>query len=113
MRDDFAKSAPWPSDDGGGTRSVFVPVLLLALAILVSLAVQAMFLVEEKRKLIAASAALEPQELAAGKIRASLDSLASGTAGLAAAGNPGARVIVEQLRSRGITINAPASSASR
>ena len=112
MSDDFAESAP-RSRDSGGARGVFVPILLLSLAMLVSLAVQSVFLVEECHKLAAASTALGPQELAAGKIRSSLDTLASATARLARAGNPGAITIVEQLRSRGITINAPASSAAR
>lgn len=112
MSDYFAEQGPGLRD-GGGSRNAFVPVLLLALAMLVSVAVQAVFLIGESRSLAAASAALGPQELAAGKIRASLDTLASATARLATAGNPNARAIVEQLRSRGITINAPASSAAR
>jgi hypothetical protein len=106
MSDDSAESAPRP-------RGVFVPILLLALAVVVSLAVQLAFLIDERGKLAAASTSLGAQEVAADKIRASLDTLASATARLAAAGNPGARAIVEQLRGRGITINAPASSAAR
>ena len=112
MSSDFVQAAP-PRHDMERARGVFVPVLLLALAMVASLAVQSMYLVGETRQLAAAATAIGPQEVAAGKVRASLDALASATARLATAGNPGARAIVEQLRVRGITISAPASAASR
>ena len=90
--------------------SLFLPILLLALAFVAWLGFQAMQQVSERQQLVQAQANLEPQEQSAAKLRTSLDALAVATAGLAAHGNPNARVIVEELRKRGVTIN-PAAAA--
>lgn len=87
------------------TRSVFLPALLLALAVVAWLAFQTMQLFREQQQIELMKTSLQPQEQAATKLRASLDEVATATAKLAAAGNANARTIVEQLRSRGITIN--------
>ncbi len=92
------------------TFSAFVPVLVIALAVVLWLAFQTVQLVREQQQLEAAQASLEPQHQAATKLRASLDDVATATAKLANAGNANARVIVEQLRSRGVTIS-PAAAA--
>ena len=42
--------------------------------------------------------------------RASLDALAVGTARLAADGNASARAVIEELRKRGVTVNAAGAS---
>jgi len=86
-------------------RSAFVPMLLMALAIVGWLAFQGMQLVRERRQLGELQTSLGPQAEAATKLRASLDAVATATAKLAADGNDGARVIVEELRKRGVTIN--------
>ncbi len=91
-------------------QSTFVPILLLALAVILSLAVQGVYLILERQQLAGASTSLVPQEQAAAKVRASLEALATSTAKLATAGNPNARAIVDQLRSRGVTINPPATA---
>ena len=104
-----AASAPAKAQASAGL-SLFLPVLLLALAFVAWLAFQAMQQVSERQQLTQTQASLEPQEQAATKLRASLDALAVATAGLAAQGNPNARVIVEELRKRGVTIN-PAAAA--
>lgn len=90
--------------------SLFLPILLLALAFVGWLGFQAMQQVSERQQLVQAQTHLEPQEQAATKLRASLDALAMATAGLAAQGNPNARVIVEELRKRGVTINPGAAA---
>ncbi len=87
------------------THSVFVPALLIALAVVAWLAFQTAQLVRERQQVELMSTSLQPQEQAATKLRASLDEVATATAKLAAAGNANARTVVEQLRSRGITIN--------
>lgn len=92
---------------------MFVPNLLLALSVAAWFAFQTVQLVREHQQLDAASVSLGPQELAATKLRTALDQVATATAKLAGEGNANARVIVEQLRSRGVTIAAPASSAPR
>jgi hypothetical protein len=109
----------WVDPDAGAVRRVpaargpFVPILLGLLALTTWLAAQTVQLVGERRQLEAANTSLAPQEEAAKKMRASLDQVATATAKLAAEGNPNARVIVEQLRVRGITINPAAASAPR
>jgi hypothetical protein len=85
--------------------SVFVPALLLALAFVLWLAFQAVQLLREQQQLSVATANMQPQVQVATKMRAALDALATSTAKLAADGNANARVIVDELRKRGVTIN--------
>jgi len=92
-------------------RGPFVPLLLAALAMTTWLGAQALQLARERQQLESAKTSLAMQEETATKVRASLDQVATATAKLAADGNANARAIVEQLRSRGITIN-PSSGAS-
>jgi hypothetical protein len=92
---------------------VFVPVLMSSLALVAWLVLQGVQLWSERAQLQAALAGLEPQLQAATKSRASLDALAVSTARLAGEGNANARVIVEELRKRGITINTAAASSSQ
>lgn len=91
------------------SASVFVPTLLLAVALVAWLAFQTLQLVRERQLMSVATVSLEPQQQAATKLRASLDAVATSTAKLATDGNANARVIVEELRKRGVTIN-PASA---
>ena len=97
MRQQVAKALPG--------KSAFVPVLLLALALVGWLALQGVLLVLERQQLGALQAGLDPQVQTATKLRSALDTLATSTAKLSADGNATARTIVEQLRQRGITIN--------
>ena len=89
--------------------TVFVPALLLTLAVVVWFGFQTVHLVREWRQLNLAQTTLQPQEQNATKLRASLDAVATSTANLAAAGNSNARIVVEELRNRGVTINPPAA----
>ncbi|HEY2558601.1 MAG TPA: hypothetical protein VGI48_02710 [Caldimonas sp.] len=82
-----------------------MPILLPALALTCWLAFQTLQLVREQRQLDAVQSGLLVQEQAAKKVRTALDEVATATAKLAGEGNANARSIVEQLRSRGITIN--------
>lgn len=91
--------------------TVFLPMLLLAFALLAWFAFQSVQLVGEQQQLNQAQTGLEAQHAGATKLRASLDAVAAATAKLAAEGNPNARVIVDELRKRGITIN-PAATTS-
>jgi uncharacterized protein HemX len=97
----------------GVTGSAFVPALLLALAFVLWLAFQAVQLVHEQQQLNAATANLQSQAQVATKLRAALDALATSTARLAADGNANARVIVDELRKRGVTINPPGTPRSQ
>jgi hypothetical protein len=100
-------------DEAPPARGPFVPVLLVALSVSCWFGFQTLQLVREQQQLEAVKVGLGPQELAATKLRTALDQVATATAKLATEGNGNARVIVEQLRSRGVTINSPAASAPR
>lgn len=82
----------------------FLPMLLIALSLLLWLGFQALQLAIEHRQLKQAHASLDAQHEAATKLRSALDALATATAKLASDGNANARVVVEELRKRGITI---------
>lgn len=86
--------------------SAFIPVMVLAVAVVGWLGLQAYQQLGERQQIQALQAGLDQQEITAKKLRASLDTVATATAKLAADGNATARVIVEELRKRGITINA-------
>lgn len=104
---------PSPDEEAPPVRSVFVPILLVALSFSSWAGFQTLQLVREQQQLEAAKVNLGPQELAATKLRSALDQVATATAKLAEAGNGNARLVVEQLRSRGVTINSPAASGPR
>lgn len=93
-------------------RSAFVPVLLGLLALVSWLGHQAWVLDQDRQQLQAAQTALQPTVDKSGGLRRSLDQLASDTQRLADAGNGNARVLVDGLRQRGITINTAAGSGS-
>ena len=84
--------------------SPFLPTLLIALSLLSWLAFQGAQLALEQRRLRLAQTSLDAQHEAATKLRAALDSLATATSKLAADGNANARIVVDELRKRGVTI---------
>ncbi len=101
-----AASARATGPSSAGLRSAFSPLLLLALALIAWLGFQCMQQVGERQQLAAMQGSLDAQEAAAKKVRASLDAVATATAKLATAGNANAVFVVEELRKRGVTINA-------
>ena len=89
---------------------------MLASAVLLWVLFQSYSLFNERQALLAAAAQLAPQAETATKVRASIDSIAAGVKRLADGGNANARVIVDELARRGVTINpnsAPASGATK
>jgi hypothetical protein len=84
---------------------VFLPVALLAVAILVWVGFQTTQLIREREALQTLRQTQETQVQSSQKVRASLDAIASGTAKLAEQGNPNAKLIVDELRKRDVTIN--------
>lgn len=93
-------------------RSPFVPMLLAALALTSWFAFQTQQLVRERTQLATLRTTQDAQVEAATKLRASLDAMASATARLADGGNMNAKLLVEELRKRGITINPNAPPAT-
>jgi hypothetical protein len=105
-----AASARVPVPSLAGLRSAFLPLLLFALALVAWLGFQCIQQIGERQQLVNLQGSLDAQEAAAKKVRASLDVVATATAKLAAAGNANAGVVVEELRKRGVTINADGSA---
>lgn len=93
-------------------KSVFLPALIALLSLVVWFSFQAFQLYEERDALNSAHAAQEQQMAASTKLRASLETMANDTARLAQQGNANARLLVEELRKRGVTINPPDTPAA-
>ncbi len=87
------------------TVSAFTPLMLTSLALVAWLGFQAAQQFSERAQLAALDETSAVQEQAANKVRHSLEAVAAATARLSAAGNDNARVVVEELRKRGVTIN--------
>lgn len=88
-----------------GTRSPFLPLLLMGLALLGWLAFETLTLTRDRAGLERMLATQEPQLAASMRLRTALSDLATDTQKLAEAGDPGAQLIVKQLRRHGITIH--------
>ena len=86
-------------------HDTFVPVLLLALAVALWFCFQTVQLLKERAALGTTMAAQDKTMQEAKKLRDSLDAVARETALLADRGNQNAKLIVDELRKRGITIN--------
>ena len=88
-------------------RTAFVPLLLCSLSLLGWMAFQTTLLLRDHQALQASHAGQQQTVDSASKLRGSLDTLAADTQRMAEAGNPNARLLVEELRRRGVTINPP------
>ena len=95
---------------GGETRGPFIPMLLLALAVLVLLVFQTTQLYRTQDSLQQVWEGQQAPLEEAQRLRTQLDGIAAGTARLADRGNVNAKRVVEELRKRGITINPDAPS---
>jgi uncharacterized protein HemX len=89
--------------------SFFLPVLLIALAIVVGFGFQASQLYQERTNLANLRNNQETTFQNAQKMRGQLDALAAGTQKLAGSGNKNAQGVVNALQQRGITINPEAT----
>jgi hypothetical protein len=105
-----APRAAEPATPAAPVRSAFLPLLLGLLALVAVLGHQAWQLDQDRRQLQAAHDGTAPRIEAATRLRRSLDLLAADTQRLADSGNAPARVLVEELRRRGITINTAATA---
>ena len=86
-------------------RSYFIPLLLIAIALVIWTGFQTIQLFKERKYLSTVIAEQTQTVDQSQKLRAQLDSIAKTTLQLANQGNPNAKLIVEELRKRGITIN--------
>ena len=90
---------------GHSERSPFIPFVILALSVTGWAAFQMTQLLRERDSLETAHSSQERPMENSKKLRDQLDGLARETQLLANKGNAGARLIVEELKKRGITIN--------
>jgi hypothetical protein len=92
--------------------SPFVPILILTLSFAGWSGFQTTQLVQEKENLAALRAVQDKQVEDSKKLRDGLDKLAKATLALANRGNTNARLIVDELQRRGVTINPDAPAAA-
>lgn len=103
---------PMSDTDEASTLSAFVPVLILGLVLVAWFGFQATQLQAERDAMRDLMTSQDKPLQESKKLRDSLDAIARGTAKLADGGNSNARLVVDGLKKRGITINPnpPASS---
>ncbi len=85
-------------------HSIFLPVLLIAIAFLFWTGFQTMQFVWEGSAMSTVYQNQEPLVQSATKVRKSLDTLAKETQKLADQGNPNAKLLVDELKKRGVNI---------
>ncbi|MEO8937973.1 MAG: hypothetical protein ABI277_14915 [Burkholderiaceae bacterium] len=88
-----------------GTMSAFLPILIIGLVLIAWFAFQATQLRMERDAMREAITNQDKAVADSKKLRDSLDAIARGTARLADGGNANARLIVDELKKRGITIS--------
>ena len=88
-----------------GARSPFIPVLLLAVALLGMLTFQTIQIYRDGDSLQELKVSQEQPLEEARRLRTQLDGVAADTARLSEQGNPNAQRVVDELRKRGVTIN--------
>ena len=94
-------------------RAPFVPLLMISLAVLAWAVFQSVMLVRDYDSYLKMRASQQPQMEAATKLRQKLQGIARDTAKLAEGGNANAKLIVDQLRKRGVNISPPAAPSSK
>ncbi len=95
-----------------GRMGPFIPMLILALSFAGWTIFQTTQLLHEKENLATLRVSQDKQIEDSKKLRDGLENLAKGTLALANRGNANARLIVDELRRRGVTINPDASPAT-
>ena len=93
-------------------KSTFLPFLIVLLVLIGWFAFQSVQLFEERGALSASREAQEPQVQNSSKLRASLDAMARETARPAKQGNANARLLIDELQKRGVTVNPDDNTAS-
>jgi hypothetical protein len=95
--------------DSNRNAAPFVPLLLLMIGLLIWSGAQMFQLFSERSTLKTLLSNQAAPFAASQKMRVQLDAVASGTQRLADQGNQNARLVVEELRKRGITISPTAA----
>jgi hypothetical protein len=104
MSEPFSPARSLGDDDSGSELSAFLPLLILGLVMLAWFGFQVSQLRTERDAMREVITNQQKQVDDSKKLRDALDAVARGTAQLAAAGNPNAKLIVDELKRRGVTI---------
>ncbi len=91
--------------DAESTLSPFVPLVILGLVLFAWFSFQAMQLRAERDAMQEVMTNQDKPMQESRKVRDSLDAIARGTVKLADEGNANARLVVDELKKRGVTIN--------
>lgn len=100
------------ADSTTGIRSLFLPVLLIALSLLAMTGFQTWQLLQQQANLETLRVNQEPAVQESQRIRAQLQAISRGTADLAKQGNENAQFVIDELAKQGITVTEPAESQS-
>jgi hypothetical protein len=95
-----------------GSVSAFWPLLLLASSWLVWMGYHTWQLERDRQSLANLRTQLEQPFARSSQLRQALDTLAADTKRLADGGNPSARLVIDELKRRGVTIDPSAAGAS-
>ena len=88
------------------SRGTLIPLALFALSMLLWMGFQTVQLVRERENLQSSLSGQESMLQNSQKLRQSLDGLATQMARLAEGGNANAKLLVDELKKRGVTIDA-------
>ncbi len=105
MSEPFEPTGTSGAGDTPAMMNAFLPILILGLVLIAWFGFQATQLRAERDAMREAMTNQEKAVADSKKLRDSLDAIARGTAQLAESGNPNARLIVDELKKRGITIS--------
>ena len=92
---------------GHQPEALSLPLILVVAALFVLMAVETGQAIRDHGTLAELIQAQQPTIDQAVKVRQQLQSLAGKTAELAAAGDPGAKTVVEQMKAQGVTLGVP------
>lgn len=84
-----------------------LPLILVVVSLFVLMAYETGQAIHDHRALAELLHAQQPSIEQAAKVRQQLQTLAGKTAELAAAGDPGAKSVVDQMKAQGVTLGAP------
>lgn len=92
---------------GGSPPELSLPLILVIVSLFVLIAFETGQAIHDRGALTELLEAQQPTIEQAVKLRQQLQTLAAKTAELAAAGDPGAKLVVDQMKAQGITLGTP------
>jgi hypothetical protein len=92
---------------GGSSPELSLPLILVIVSLFVLIAFETGQAIHDRGALTALLEAQQPSIEQAVKLRQQLQALAAKTAELAAAGDAGAKMVVDQMKAQGVTLATP------